>query len=108
MTAVNDKQLTASTMEVSFPDSTFEYDEATPQSGVPFVILLRQMLHFSGNYHQMMQILRESRRTRNLILGLGDGPGEWFNSVQYRSDLDLISSTKDVVNMLVKVCLNVS
>ena len=81
-------------MEVSFPDSTFEYNEPTPQGGVPFVLLLRQMLHFSSNYHQMMQILREARRTRNLILGLGDGPSEWFNSVQYRSDLKLIPVSK--------------
>ena len=97
-------------MEVTFPDSTFQFDQELPEEGMPYVFLLRQMLEHESTSTDVMIALRQAKRTRNLILGVADGNGPWFNSVQYRyirlddestnDSLALVSSTF----IMIKTC----
>ena len=87
-------------MEVTFPDSTFRFDQELPDEGMPFVFLLRQMLEQQSTSSELAMALRDAKRTRNLILGVADGNGPWFNSVQYRY---IISTIKILKSPLVRM-----
>jgi len=85
ITGINEFKLTASTIYVNYPDSTFEFDSEKDglADGHPYVFLLRDILTSNTTHQQMVETLEVAHRSKNLILGLSDGKDFWFNSVQY-------------------------
>jgi hypothetical protein len=80
ITGVNDQQMSIHEIGVAKPDSTYgpESDE-----GIPFTFILRDVLQFDKCQLDGLSRLASAHRTCNLILGIGDGKVQQFNSVQY-------------------------
>jgi len=96
LTGVSDKQMGISEIGVSFPDETFG---SQSRIGVPFVWLLRDILHSDSALEDSIQRMEDANRTCDLILGVGDGKegaggGKNFRSFQYSySNLTVMDDT---------------
>lgn len=64
---------------VSFPDTTFGKES---RFGNPFTFVLRDVLQWDSTLEESIKRMKTTKRTCNLILGVGDGKGE-FRSFQY-------------------------
>merc|ERR1712137_591411 len=72
---------------VTFPDETFGRQS---RMGVPFIFLLRDILHQDPSLDASVDRLQHAKRTCDLILGVGDGKpgagsGKGFRSFAYSS-----------------------
>lgn len=96
VTGVSDKQLAISEIGVSFPDETFG---KVSRFGIPFIMLLRDVLHADTTLQDSISRMQNANRTCDLILGVGDGKkgaggGKNFRSFQYSySTLTVIDDT---------------
>eukprot|EP01062_Namystynia_karyoxenos_P002932 TRINITY_DN11021_c0_g1_i1.p1 TRINITY_DN11021_c0_g1~~TRINITY_DN11021_c0_g1_i1.p1 ORF type:complete len:449 (+),score=172.38 TRINITY_DN11021_c0_g1_i1:78-1424(+) len=89
LTGVSDKQMGISEIGVSFPDDTFGKQS---RIGVPFIFLLRDILHKDRTLENAIERMQTAKRTCDLILGVGDGKkgaggGKGFRGFQYSSSV---------------------
>jgi len=84
LSGMSSTQLGISQIGVSFPDNTFG-----PESriGVPFTFLLRDILQFDTTVQDSIHRITTSKRTCDLILGVGDGKANIFRGFQYSSSV---------------------
>jgi len=80
ISGVNSAQMSIHEIGVSFPDSTFGQES---REGVPFTYVLRDILQFDHHQLDGVSRLASADRTCDLILGVGGGADQRFNSVQY-------------------------
>ncbi|KAL4234138.1 hypothetical protein ACF0H5_005791 [Mactra antiquata] len=80
ITGFNSKQIAISEIGVSFPDKSFGTES---RFGVPFTFLLRDVLQFDRTLNDSLARMKNSRRTCNLILGVGDAKCDEFRAIQY-------------------------
>ncbi|CAF0716468.1 unnamed protein product [Brachionus calyciflorus] len=78
------KKLAISEIGVSYPDETFGKES---RFGTPFTYALRDILQFDNTFDDAFNRLTNGKRTCNLILGVGDGKINKFNSVQYSASV---------------------
>jgi len=83
LTGVSSAQLGISEIGVAYPDSTFGSES---RFGVPFVFLLRDILQFDTTLQQALNRITNTKRTCDLILGVGDGKIPAFRGVAYSSE----------------------
>ncbi len=81
---VNSAQLSIHEIGVAFPDDTFG---AESTYGVPFTHVLRDILQFDSTQLDGISRLASAHRTCDLILGVGGGQEQVFNSVQYSASV---------------------
>jgi hypothetical protein len=79
LSGVNEHQLAVSEIGVSYPDDTFGKES---RFGNPFTFVLRDVLQWDKTLNESIHRMQTTRRTCNLILGVGDGKSE-FRSFQY-------------------------
>mmetsp|Transcript_93824 Transcript_93824/g.268645 ORF Transcript_93824/g.268645 Transcript_93824/m.268645 type:complete len:461 (+) Transcript_93824:44-1426(+) len=87
ITGVSDKQMAISEIGVTFPDDTFGKES---RHGVPFSVLLRDILSQDPTIDAALQRITDANRTCDLILGVGDGKavgGSNFRSIQYSASV---------------------
>jgi len=82
LTGVSQTQLGISEIGVDYPDSTFGTES---RIGVPFVFLLRDILQFDQTIQSALNRIVDTRRTCDLILGVGDGKVNQFRGIAYSS-----------------------
>jgi len=82
LTGVSSSQLGISEIGVAYPDSTFGSES---RIGVPFIFLLRDILQFDNTLQDALKRIVNTRRTCDLILGVGDGKSSTFRGVAYSS-----------------------
>lgn len=80
LTGMSQAQLGISEIGVSYPDATFGNES---REGVPFIFLLRDILQFDYTIDDAINRMANSRRTCDLILGVGDGKLGIFRAFQY-------------------------
>jgi len=80
LTGMSEAQLGISEIGVSYPDATFGNES---REGVPFIFLLRDILQFDYTIDDAINRMANSRRTCDLILGVGDGKLGIFRAFQY-------------------------
>lgn len=95
LSGVNDHQLAVSEIGVSYPDDTFGKES---RFGNPFTFVLRDVLQWDRTLNESIHRMKTTRRTCNLILGVGDGKSE-FRSFQYSHS---VCNVVDDVNPLPK------
>ena len=99
---MSEQQLAISEIGVSFPDETFGRES---RFGVPFTFLLRDVIQFDSSLSEAMTRMQTSKRTCNLILGVGDGKVEPsakgdvipFHAVQYSHSVANLQSDVDMM-----------
>ena len=79
LSGVNEHQLAVSEIGVSYPDNTFGKES---RFGNPFTFVLRDVLQWDKTLNQSVHRMQTTKRTCNLILGVGDGKNE-FRAFQY-------------------------
>lgn len=79
LSGVNENQLAVSEIGVSYPDATFGKES---RFGNPFTFVLRDVLQWDKTLEESVHRMKTTKRTCNLILGVGDGKSE-FRSFQY-------------------------
>ncbi len=79
LSGVNEHQLAVSEIGVSYPDTTFGKES---RFGNPFTFVLRDVLQWDKTLNESVHRMQTTKRTCNLILGVGDGKSE-FRSFQY-------------------------
>ena len=79
LSGVNEHQLAVSEIGVSYPDSSFGKES---RIGNPFTFVLRDVLQWDHTLNESIHRMQTTKRTCNLILGVGDGKGQ-FRSFQY-------------------------
>jgi len=82
LTGVSATQLGISEIGVAYPDATFG---AESRFGVPFVFLLRDILQYDDTLDNALKRIVDTKRTCDLILGVGDGKSSTFRGVAYSS-----------------------
>jgi len=80
LTGASATQLGISEIGATYADASFG-DES--RIGVPFIFLLRDILQFDYTVDDSINRMANSRRTCNLILGVGDGKLNEFRGFQY-------------------------
>jgi len=65
--------MAVSEIGVSYPDDTFGRES---RAGNPFTFLLRDVLQFDKNLDESIHRMKNTKRTCDLILGVGDGKPE--------------------------------
>ena len=58
------------------PDASFHpgsNDQGPNLEGIPYVFLMRNILQEASDWEYAADMMRDARRTINLIVGLGDG-----------------------------------
>jgi len=80
LTGMSSVQLGISEIGATYPDASFG-DES--RIGVPFIFLLRDILQFDYTIDDAISRMANSRRTCNLMLGVGDGKLGEFRGMQY-------------------------
>jgi len=80
ITGMNDQQMAISEIGASFADRTFGKES---RQGIPFTYILRDVLQFDKSLDDSKMRIKQADRTCNLILGVGDGKNEIFNSIRY-------------------------
>jgi len=89
LTGVSDKQMGISEIGVSLPDDSFGKESRV---GNPFIYVLRDVLHFDAHLEESIERMQSTKRTCDLILGVGDGKpgagnGKPFRGFQYSSSV---------------------
>ena len=85
------EKLAISEIGVSFPDKSFGKES---RFGNPFTFVLRDILQWDKTLNESISRLKSTKRTCNLILGVGDGKSNEFRSFQYsHSVLNVINDT---------------
>jgi len=94
LTGINENKLAISEIGVAYPDESFG-DES--RIGIPFIFLLRDILAFDNTVDDATIRISTTRRTCDLILGVGDGKLNTFKGYKYSysdikvvNDIDLI------------------
>jgi len=94
LTGMNENRLAISEIGVAYPDSSFG-DES--RIGIPFIFLLRDILALDYTVDDATERISTTRRTCDLILGVGDGKLGQFKGYEYSystikvvNDIDLI------------------
>lgn len=82
LTGMSSKQLGISEIGVTYPDETFGEQSRV---GIPFIFLLRDILQFDNTLQEATTRMMTTKRTCNLILGVGDGKINQFRAYQYSS-----------------------
>jgi hypothetical protein len=91
LTGVSSKQLGISEIGATYPDATFG---SMSRIGVPFIFLLRDILQFDDVLEDAENRMINSRRTCDLMLGVGDGKVNRFHGFEYSdSVLDIFTDT---------------
>lgn len=80
LSGVSEQQMAVSEIGVSYPDSSFGKESRV---GNPFTFLLRDILQFDHSLDETIARMKKTRRTCNLILGVGDGKAGYFRGFQY-------------------------
>jgi len=80
LTGVSETQLGISEIGAAYADASFGEES---RIGVPFIFLLRDILQFDYTVDDSINRMANSRRTCNLILGVGDGKMNEFRGFQY-------------------------
>jgi len=80
LTGVSDKQLGISEIGVAYPDDSFGNESRV---GIPFIFLLRDILHYDNTVDDATNRMVNSHRTCDLILGVGDGKLGMFRGYQH-------------------------
>jgi isopenicillin-N N-acyltransferase-like protein len=80
LTGVSATQLGISEIGVSYPDATFGTES---RIGVPFIFLLRDILQYDYTLDDATNRMINTRRTCDLILGVGDGKLGYFSGYEY-------------------------
>lgn len=70
LSGVNEHQLAVSEIGVYFSDETFGKES---RFGNPFTFVLRDVLQWDSSLEQSVARMKTTKRTCNLILGVGDG-----------------------------------
>ncbi|CAF0785636.1 unnamed protein product [Brachionus calyciflorus] len=78
------KKLAVSQIGVSYPDISFGEESLY---GTPFTYVLRDILQFDSTFDDAFNRIKNAKRTSNLILGIGDGKINKFNSIQYSASV---------------------
>jgi hypothetical protein len=87
LTGMADGKMAISEIGVSFPDDSF--GQGTPDTpaeivdGKPWMFVLRDVLQFSTTLDEALSSVKQSNRTCNLIIGVGDGNNEIVNGIEY-------------------------
>ena len=76
---MSSKALAVSEIGVSYPDETFGSES---RIGNPFTFLLRDILQFDNSIDEAVKRMQTTRRTCNLLLGVGDGNTGTFRGFQ--------------------------
>jgi len=84
LTGMSSSQLGISEIGVSYPDSSFGSES---RIGVPFIFLLRDILNLDYTVDDAINRMINSKRTCDLILGVGDGKIEEFRGMEYSSSV---------------------
>jgi len=94
LTGMSENRLAISEIGVSYPDNTFGSES---RIGIPFIFLLRDILALDYTVDDATSRMITTRRTCDLILGVGDGKLSQFKGYQYSystfkvvNDIDLI------------------
>jgi len=94
LTGMNENGLAISEIGVSYPDDSFGSES---RIGIPFIFLLRDILALDYTVDDATIRISTTRRTCDLILGVGDGKLNQFKGYQYSystikviNDIDLI------------------
>jgi len=77
---MSSNKLAISEIGATYPDSTFG---SMSRIGVPFIFLLRDILQFDTVLDDAIDRMINSRRTCDLIMGVGDGKEGSFRGMQY-------------------------
>lgn len=80
LTGMNDERMAISEIGAAYADYTFGKES---RKGIPFTYLLRDILQYDKSLDDSKFRMENANRTCNLILGVGDGKDEIFNSVRY-------------------------
>jgi len=80
LTGISDKQLGISEIGASYSDSSFGSES---RIGVPFIFLLKNILMYDVTVDDATNRMINSRRTCDLMLGVGDGKLKQFRGYQY-------------------------
>jgi len=84
LTGVSETQLGISEIGVSFQDDTWGPEQdLVPIPGIPFIVLLRDILKYDNTIDDAISRMATATRTCNLILGVGDGKLNEFRAFQY-------------------------
>jgi hypothetical protein len=94
ISGVNDAQMSIHEIGVSFPDDSFGNESS---SGVPFTHVLRDILQFDHTQMDGLSRLASSHRTCDLIMGVGGGKDQKFNSVEYSASICRFISDTDFI-----------
>jgi len=84
ITGMSAQKMAISEIGVTYPDASFGKES---RFGVPFTFLLRDILQFDRTLDDSINRIANSKRTCNLILGVGDGKLNEFRSVQYSASV---------------------
>jgi len=80
LTGMSETKLGISEIGASFPDESFG---EMSRLGVPFIFMLRDILQFDYTIDDAINRMINTRRTCDLILGVGDGKLNEFRGFQY-------------------------
>jgi len=84
LTGLSETQLAISEIGVAYPDSTFGKES---RIGIPFIYVLRDILQFDNTLDDAINRLENTKRTCDLILGVGDGKLGYFRGFEYSSSV---------------------
>lgn len=84
LTGMSSKKLGISEIGVTYPDETFGEQS---RIGIPFIFLLRDILQFDHSLDEATDRIVNTKRTCNLILGVGDGNINQFRAYQYSASV---------------------
>lgn len=84
LTGLSSTQLGISEIGVSYPDESFGKES---RIGLPFIFLLRDILQFDYTLDDATSRMASSKRTCNLLLGVGDGKMRAFRGYQYSASV---------------------
>jgi len=75
ISGINENKIAISEIGVSYPDATFGNES---RIGNPFTFVLRDILQFDKTLDESINRLKTTRRTCNLLFGVGDGKAGTF------------------------------
>jgi len=80
LTGLNEVQLGVSEIGASYPDASFG---SMSRIGIPFIFVLRDALQYSYTVDDATNWFVNTRRTCDLMLGVGDGKLGYFHGYEY-------------------------
>ncbi len=91
ISGVNSNRLAVSEIGIYFIDETFGKES---RFGNPFTFVLRDILQWDTTLNESISRLKSTKRTCNLLLGVGDGKINDFRAFQYsHTVLNVINDT---------------